>query len=321
MLIDGLQCGDFRRDIFDQLQAGGFACVTNTLEFWGGAIESLDAIAKWLDIERANSDIMTICRTAADIRKAGAEGKVGILMGFQNSGMFEGRIRYPELFAQLGVRVAQLTYNTQNDVGGSCYEPHDSGLTRFGREIIGEMNKYGMMVDCSHVGERTTLDAIEAASKPVAVTHANPATLKPHARNKSDRVLKALAESDGIIGLAIYRNITPDFACDTVDGWAEMMARTVDVAGIDHVGIGTDAGHYVGTPELDWMRQGRWTRSEQYGAGSKVVAEMPPPPDWLTDISKMGLLPDALKRRGFSDDEVDKLTSRNWLRVYEANFG
>ncbi|MBC57178.1 MAG: peptidase M19 [Confluentimicrobium sp.] len=321
MLIDGLQCGDFRRDIFEQLRDGGFTCVTNTLEFWGGAIDSLDAIGKWLDLERANSDIMTIVRSVADIKQADADSKVGILMGFQNSGMFQGRIRFPELFAQLGVRVVQLTYNIQNDVGGSCYEPSDSGLTRFGREIIGEMNKYGMMVDCSHVGERTTLDAIEASQKPVAVTHANAASLKPHPRNKSDKVLRALAANGGIMGLAIYRNITPEAACDTVDGWAEMMARTVDIAGIDHVGVGTDAGHYVGTPELDWMRQGLWTRSEQYGAGSKVVAEMPPPPSWLSDISKMGLLHDALTRRGFSAEEVHKLTAGNWLRVYEANFG
>jgi len=321
MLIDGLQCGNFRREIFEQLREGGFGCVTNTLEFWGGAIDSLDAIANWLDIERANSDVMTIVRSVADIRNAHAQGKVAILMGFQNSGMFEGRIRYPELFARLGVRVAQLTYNIQNDVGHSCYDPEDCGLSRFGKEVIGEMNKYGMMVDCSHVGERTTLDAIAVSKKPVAITHANAASLKPHLRNKSDKVLKALAESGGVVGCAIYRNITPDFACDTVDGWAEMMARTVDIAGIDHVGIGTDAGHYVGTPELDWMRQGRWTRTEQYGAGSKAVALMPPPPDWLTDISRMSLVPDALRRKGFSAKEVEKLAAGNWLRVYEANFG
>ena len=321
MLIYGLQCGDFRREIFESLRAGGFTCVTNTVEFWGGAINSLDAIADWLDKERANSDLMMICRNVADIHTADKTGKVGVLLGFQNSGMFEGRIRYPELFAQLGVRVAQLTYNIQNDIGGSCYEPHDSGLTRFGREIIGEMNKYGMMVDCSHVGEKTTLDAIEASSKPIAVTHANAGSLMPHFRNKSDTVLKALAESGGIMGLAIYPNITPKEACDSVDGWAEMMARTVDIMGLEHVGVGTDAGHYVGTPELDWMRQGRWTRSDQYGAGAKDRALMPPPPKWLPDISKMGLLPAALERRGFSQEEIHLLTAGNWLRVYEANFG
>jgi len=123
MLIDGLQCGDFRREIFEQLRAGGFGCVTNPLEFWGGAIDGLDAIVKWLDIECANSDIIAIVRSVADIRKVHADGKVGILMGFKNSGMFEGRIRYPGLFARLGVRVAQLTYNIQNDVGHSCHNP------------------------------------------------------------------------------------------------------------------------------------------------------------------------------------------------------
>ena len=183
------------------------------------------------------------------------------------------------------------------------------------------MNKYGMMVDCSHVGEKTTLDAIEASSKPIAVTHANAGSLMPHFRNKSDTVLKVLAESGGIMGLAIYPNITPKDACDSIDGWAEMMARTVDIMGLEHVGVGTDVGHYVGTSELDWMRQGRWTRSEQYGAGTKDKALMPAPPKWLPDISKMGLLPAALERRGFSQEEIHLLTAGNWLRVYEANFG
>lgn len=321
MLIDGLQCGDFRRDTFLKLRDGGFTCVTNTLEFWGGAIDSMDAIADWLDKERENSDVMMICRNVADIRKAEAEGKVGILMGFQNSGMFEGRIRYPELFAQLGVRVAQLTYNIQNDVGGSCYEPTDSGLTRFGKELIGEFNKYGIMADCSHVGEKTTLMAIEASSKPVAVTHANPASLMPHQRNKSDEVLKALVETDSILGLAVYHNITPDYATASIDGWAEMVARTVDMMGIDHVGIGTDASHHVGKPELDWMRVGRWTRSEQFGAAKKTNAYGKPAQQWMADVTQMSGLPDALARRGFAPEEVEKLCGGNWMRVYEANFG
>ena len=113
-------------------------------------------------------------------------------MGFQNADLFEGRIRFVELFAELGVRVIQLTYNNQNELGGSCYEDDDSGLSRFGREVVREMNRAGMLVDCSHVGDRTTLDAIKASKEPLAVTHANPDRLFPHKRNKTDEVLKAL---------------------------------------------------------------------------------------------------------------------------------
>jgi membrane dipeptidase len=165
MIIDALQCGAFDRTVIEKLNEGGFGCVTPTLEFWGGAIDGLDAIGQWLDLERANADIMAIARTTADIRAAASAGKTAFLLGFQNSGQFEGRIRFVELFAQLGVRVTQLTYNIQNDIGSSCYEPTDTGLSRYGREVVREMNKHGILVDCSHVGDRTTRDAIAESEK------------------------------------------------------------------------------------------------------------------------------------------------------------
>ncbi|MDI6025639.1 membrane dipeptidase [Corticibacterium sp. UT-5YL-CI-8] len=321
MLVDALQCGSYGREVFQKLQAGGFGCVTPTLEFWGGAIDGLDAIGNWLDLARENSDLMSIAYTTDDIRRSASEGKTAFLLGFQNSGHFEGRIRYVELFAKLGVRVTQLTYNIQNDIGSSCYEPVDTGLSRFGKEVVQEMNRWGILIDCSHVGERTTLDAIETSAKPIAITHANAASLMPHLRNKTDEVLKALAARGGVVGCATYRNITPDYACATVDGFAEMIARTVDIVGIDHVGLGTDASHHVGQKELDWMRYGRWTRSPQFGAGSATNAGPSAKPEWLPDVFHLADVPDALARLGFAEAEVAKLTSENWLRVFAANFG
>lgn len=321
MLVDALQCGRFDRKVIEKLVAGGFGCVTPTLGFWGGAVEGFDSVAEWYDLERANADLMKIARTTADIRQARQEGKVSFVLGFQNSGHFEGRIRYVELFAALGVRVTQLTYNIQNDVGSSCYEPVDTGLSRFGREVVREMNRHGILVDCSHVGDRTTLDAIEESEKPIAITHANAASLFPHKRNKCDEVLKALAAKGGVVGCATYRNITPESACASVDGWAELVARTVDIVGIDHVGFGTDDSHYVGQAELDWMRYGRWTRTEQYGAGSQTNSGPSKPPEWLPEVYNLAEVPAALGRVGFSQEEIAKLSAENWLRVYAANFG
>lgn len=320
-IVDALQCGTFDRPVLEKLVKGGFGCVTPTLGFWGGAVEGFDAVAEWYDFERANADLMCIARTVGDIRESIADGKVAFLLGFQNSGQFEGRIRYVELFAALGVRITQLTYNIQNEIGSSCYEPTDTGLSRFGREVVREMNRFGMLIDCSHVGDRTTLDAISESQRPIGITHANAASLFPHKRNKSDEVLKALAENGGVIGCAAYRNITPESACATVDGWAEMIARTVDIIGIDHVGFGTDEGHHVGQTELDWMRYGRWTRTEQYGAGSKSNSGPSSPPDWLPEVYRLADVPAALARVGFSNDEIAKLCMENWLRVYAANFG
>src|SRR5438105_6378984 len=199
MLIDGLQCGHFTREVFQELRQADVTGVTVTCGFWEGTVESLDSLARWRDLVATNSDLVTIAISADDIRAAAAAGRTALVLGFQNSNLLEGRVRFVELFAELGVRVIQLTYNNQNELGGSCYEDEDSGLARFGREVIREMNRTGILVDLSHVGKRTTLDAIRWSEKPVAVTHANADRLYPHKRNKTDEVLRALAEKGGVL--------------------------------------------------------------------------------------------------------------------------
>jgi microsomal dipeptidase-like Zn-dependent dipeptidase len=321
MLIDALQCGHFNREVFEDLRANGYTCVTPTLGFWEGTLESMDSLGRWRDMERECADIVLIARKSADIRRADEEGKLAVVLGYQNSNLFEDRLAYVELFADMGVRVVQLTYNNQNELGGSCYEQQDSGLARFGREVVREMNRVGIVVDCSHVGDRTTLDAIEWSHKPVAITHANARSIFDHKRNKSDAVLRALVENGGVIGCVAYRNITPQDACTTVDAWCEMVARTVDITSIDTVGIGTDFSHNTGQPDLDWMRKGRWTRSVQYGAGSAANPGKTPKPDWLKSAGSLNTVHDGLRRVGFSPEEVHKLTAGNWLRLYHAVFG
>jgi microsomal dipeptidase-like Zn-dependent dipeptidase len=256
----------------------------------------------------------------ADIEAVVASGRTAILLGFQNSNLFEGRIRFVELFAELGVRAIQLTYNNQNELGGSCYEAEDSGLSRTGREFVREMNRVGILVDLSHVGNRTTRDAIEWSDKPVAVTHANPDSLFPHKRNKTDDVLKTLAAKGGVLGCATYRNITGDHYCRSLGNWCEMVAKAVDIMGIDHVAIGTDRSHNFTKPDYDWMRMGRWTRGIDYGAAPASRPGKAPPPAWFTEVHHLGLLPGGLAQVGFSPTEVEKITSGNWLRLYREVF-
>ncbi len=321
LIYDGLQCGHFDRAVFESLLKGGVRCVTVTLGFWENAIESMESITRWRALARANSDIVSIALTSGDIDRAVSEGKLALLLGFQNAVLFESRIAFVELFADMGVRVVQLTYNNQNDLGGSCYEEHDSGLARYGKEVIREMNACGMLVDLSHVGNRTTLDAVKHSQKPVAISHANADSLFPHKRNKTDDVLHALRDNGGVIGCATYRNITGNHYCASVDNWCEMVARTVDIAGIDHVGIGTDRSHNTTVKDLDWMRTGRWTRGPDYGAGSATNTGKAPPADWFKEPENLGLVSDGLVRRGFNAAEVAKLTHGNWHRVYKAVFG
>lgn len=320
MLIDALQCGHFDRAVFERLKQGGVGCVTSTLGFWEDTLESFDSLGRWRDLMRANTDLVVWARTTADIEQAFASGRVAVVFGYQNTNLFGGRIRLVEMFAELGVRVVQLTYNNQNEAGGSCYEAEDSGLTRFGRELVREMNRTGLLIDLSHVGDRTSLDAIELSQKPVAITHANPASIVPHKRNKPDKVLDALRANGGVIGCASYRNITGDYFCSSVERWAELIAKTVDLIGIDHVGIGTDYFHGATPADYDWMRRGRWTRGVDYGAGSKDNAGVAVHPDWSRDVDQYGVIPGGLAAVGFSKEEIDRILHRNWLRVYAATF-
>lgn len=321
MIVDALQCGHFDRPAFEGLKAGGLGCVTATLGFWEDAIESLDAITWWRDLVRENEDIVAIATSVAEIRAANAAGKLAIVLGYQNTNLFSGRIRFVEIFHDLGVRVVQLTYNNQNEYGGSCYEPQDSGLSRAGKELVREMNRVGMLIDLSHVGDQTSADAIKVSEKPVAVTHANPFDLYQHPRNKQRFVLDALREKGGVIGCAAYRNITGDEYCASVTSWCQMVARTVDMIGIDHVGIGTDASHNSGVEDLNWMRMGRWTRGIDYGAGSASRPGKTPPPDWFTQAADLGKVPDGLREVGFAPAEIDKILFGNWHRVYREVFG
>ena len=280
MLIDGLQCGHFTRDTFSELRKADVGAVTVTCGFWEGTVESLDSIARWRDLVNANKDLVAIATTVTEIEAVAAAGRTAILLGFQNSNLFEGRVRFIELFAELGVRAIQLTYNNQNELGGSCYEAEDSGLSRTGQEFVREMNRVGILVDLSHVGNRTTKDAIIHSERPVAVTHANPDSLFPHKRNKTDDVLKVLAEKGGVLGCATYRNITGDHYCSSLRNWCEMVAKSVDIMGIDHVGIGTDRSHNFTKPDYDWMRMGRWTRgvdASMFHPRDKSFLDLPRP--------------------------------------------
>lgn len=320
MIIDGLQCGHFDRDSFEGLARAGVHGVVVTCGFWEGTLESLDSLGNWRDLVRANSDVCEIATTPDQISAIAASGRVAVILGYQNANLFEGRIRLVEMWAELGVRIVQLTYNNQNDLAGSCYEDEDSGLARYGRQVILEMNSAGILVDCSHVGNRSTLMAIEASQKPIAVTHANADSLFPHKRNKSDKVLHALRDSGGVIGCATYRNITGDHYCKSVENWCEMVARTVDIAGIDSVAIGTDRSHNFTPPDYAWMRTGRWTRGADYGAGSATNAGKALPPDWFQTLDDMNTIPFGLKSVGFQQPEIDKITHGNWLRLYGETF-
>ena len=196
-LIDGLQYDNWSEGIFRQLREGGVDALHVTIAYHETFRETVANIVAWNRWFERFPDLIFQGFTADDVALAQASGRTAIFFGAQNPSMIEDDIGLVEVLHRLGLRFMQLSYNNQSLLATGCYETEDSGLTRMGRAVIAEMNRVGMAVDMSHSAERSTLEAIEHSSRPIAITHANPTSWHPARRNKSERVLRALAESGG----------------------------------------------------------------------------------------------------------------------------
>ena len=189
IIIDGLQYCNWNRELFEDVWKGGLTAIHATLVYWENTEESFEKIKEWDLRFKENKDIICHAKTTNDILEAKKNNKVAILFGFQNSAPIANDIYLLESFFQKGLRFMQLTYNNQTPLGGGCFENNDSGVSRFGKEVIEEMNRLGIVIDMSHSAEKSTLDAIEISNKPIAITHANPSFWHSAKRNKSENVL------------------------------------------------------------------------------------------------------------------------------------
>ncbi len=206
--IDGLQYANWSPKIFEEMAQGGVHAVHVTIayhETFREMVLQIEAWNRWF--ERFPERIM-MGRTAADIDTAKATGRTAIFFGFQNPSPIEDDIGLIEICHTLGARFMQLSYNNQSFLATGCYEARDPGITRFGKQAIAEMNRVGLVVDMSHSAERSTLEAIDISSRPIAITHANPHWWHPALRNKSDEVLRALTGRGGMLGFSVYPHPT-----------------------------------------------------------------------------------------------------------------
>ena len=226
-----------------------------------------------------------------------------------------------EILHALGLRFMQLSYNNQSLLATGCYEAEDPGITRMGREVIAEMNRVGLVVDMSHSAERSTLEAMELSARPIAITHANPASWHPAKRNKSDRVLRALAESGGMLGFSLYPHHLRGGSDCTLQDFCEMVARTAETMGVERLGIGSDLCQDQPDSVVEWMRVGRWTKKVDYGEGSADAPGFPPQPDFFRDNRDFRRLREGLHAAGFDAGEVEAILGGNWLRFFDDSFG
>ena len=198
IVIDGLNVSNWDSPaVFRSLQAGGVTAINATISTWENYPETMDTIAAWLRRFGEYEDVLTQVTTVADIRRAKQDGKVGIILGFQNATPIENDLDRLAVFHALGVRIIQMTFHERNLLGNGCYEPRDGGLSHFGVDAVRELNRLGVLVDLSHCGTRTTLDTIEQSERPVACTHANARSYFDVPRNKTDEALKLMAKRGG----------------------------------------------------------------------------------------------------------------------------
>lgn len=319
-LIDGLQYANWSEKIFRQMRAGDVVAVHVTITYHETFRETVLNIERWNRWFERFPDLIFQGRTAADVIRAKESHRTAIFFGSQNPSCMEDDIGLIEILHGLGLRFMQLSYNNQSLLASGCYENNDSGLTRTGREVVAEMNRVGLVIDMSHSGERSTLETIEHSSRPIAITHANPHSWHPALRNKSDTVLRALGESNGMFGFSTYpHHLSAGSAC-SLQNYCDMIARTADLIGIDHVGIGTDLCQDQPDSVVEWMRVGRWTRKMDYGEGNADAPGFPPMPDWFKDNRDFCHIAEGLRATGMDASNVDAVMGGNWLRFFQESF-
>lgn len=321
IVIDGLQYCNWSEKIFRQMRAGGVDAVHATICYHEMFRETVTNIESWNRLFERHSDLIMPGRWSSDVLEARRTNRTAIFFGFQNCSPIEDDIGLVEIVHTLGARFMQLSYNNQSLLATGCYEAEDIGITRMGREVIREMNRVGLVVDMSHSGERSTLEAIEISERPVAITHANPAFWHPALRNKSDDVLRALGNAGGMLGFSTYPHHLKGKSGCTLESFCEMIARTAELLGVGHIGIGTDLCQDQPDSVVEWMRVGRWTKQIDYGEGSRDDAGFPPMPSWFRDNRDFGNIEDGLRAVGFAAGEAAAIMGGNWLRFFERGFG
>ena len=316
--IDNLQYCNWSREIFEVNRSAGLDAVHVTIVYHEDYDELLIEIQKWDKLFEENSDLIFQGKDYQDIEKANQHKKTAIFFGFQNCSPIEDNINLVKKVHELGCRFMQLTYNNQSLLATGCYEKIDSGVTNFGREVIKEMNKVGVVVDMSHSAEKSTLDSIEISEKPIAITHANPAFWHPAKRNKSSDLLKVLSDSGGILGLSLYPHHLKDNTNCTLESFCEMVARTAELMNINQIGIGSDLCLNQPDNIVEWMRNGTWSKSINYGEGSENKPGFPRQPKWFEDARGFSNIEKGLKQVGFSDTETHGILGNNWYNFYKS---
>lgn len=324
----GQETGELASDrVIRDAIASGTCAINLTLGYVSGEEDpfeqSVRDIARWDEvIRRRPASLMKVYRPD-DIETAHRLGKIGIIFGFQNAAMMGNDASRVDVFDDLGVRIIQLTYNIRNQLGGGSLAPEDTPLSPFGHEVVERLNARRIMVDLSHSGRRTCLDAARAASAPICISHTGCRALVDYPRNKSDEELKLVADKGGFVGIYFMPFLAHERQITSADVIAHI-EHAIDVCGEDHVGIGTDGS----TTAIDDMK--RWAAAfaedieRRRAAGISAAGERPD--SFLFAIDMRGpeqfrILADKMRARGHSQRRIEKILGRNFLEYSRRIWG
>jgi membrane dipeptidase len=273
-------------------------------------LSTLRFIASWNGFLSNHDEHLMRVDSPADLERVKVSGKIGVLLGVQNSEHFQNGDDV-NFFHGLGQRVSQLTYNARSLIGNGSTERRDGGLSDFGVSIVSRMNKVGMAVDVSHCGDLTTLDAFEASKKPVLITHSNCRALVPgHPRLKTDEAIKKMAASGGVMGITGVRMFVKSDEPTTVEHVLDHFNHVVKLVGVEHVGVGSDMdldGYDDMPPEENKRLRAGYKGS--YSFREKIDIEGLDHPQRMFDLTE------GLIRRKYSDQDIELILGGNFKRV------
>ncbi|SDF77012.1 MULTISPECIES: dipeptidase [unclassified Duganella] len=270
-------------------------------------------------IQRRSADLLLV-RSAADIRRAQTEHRIGVILGFQNATMMGKDARRVEVFAKGGVRVIQLTYNAPNQLGDGAMAAANRGLTPFGHDVVAELNRHRIVVDLSHSGEQICLDAAAASKAPIMITHTGCRAITDLPRNKTDKELRLVADKGGFVGIYFM----PFLAAGRQPTATDLIAHiehAINVCGEDHVGIGTDGTVTQIDDMADYLKGLEDEVRQRRAAGISAPGERPDIVPFLPDLmgkDKFWKLADLLAKRGHTSGRIEKILGTNFLRVADA---
>ena len=323
--IDGL--GEIRLDyepeLLDEIIESGMRCCVVTVGnpgLYGG--DAFDDTRGEIAAYEAHIDSLpgrlSRVRNLADINRAIRDRTIGLVYYPQNATPLERDIDRLGTLHDLGVRIMQLTYNHRNLLGDGSSERTNAGLSEYGIEVVERMNEIGMLVDVSHSGRQTTLDAIQFSRDPIAVTHAGCASVFEHSRNKTDLALRAMADKGGVIGIVQLNPYLGARERNTLGDYLDHISHAVNLCGVDHVGIGSDREHRT-VPDTEEERQ---KLVEELSVLYPDPAKMPPVawPFFLSELNhprRMETIVQGLDGRGYSSGDIEKIMGGNWYRLFQ----